>query len=72
MLGQLSQYLPAVVKQVLAVIQNKVMSLGGSVPSSLQAEPFADSALSQVNSPFCMHAIRRLSASISCQLVRVV
>lgn len=48
MLGQLSQYPPAVVKQILAVIQDKVMSLGGSVPGSLQAEPFADSALSQV------------------------
>ena len=72
MLGQLSQYPPAIVKQVLAVIQNEVMSLGGSVPGSLQAEPFADSTLSQASSPFCMHAIRGLSASLNCQVVRVV
>ena len=69
MLGQLSQYPPSVVKQILAVIQNKVMSLGESVPGSLQAEPFADSALSQVDSSFCMHAIRWLSASTNCQVV---
>ena len=70
MLGQLSQYPPSVVKQILAVIQSKVMSLGESVPGSLQVEPFADSALSQVKPSFCMHAIRRLSASTRFHMVK--
>ena len=72
MLGQLSQYLPDVVKQVLAVTQNKVMSLGGSVSGSLQAESAKGCAwrafrrLRSVSGklPF-LHACRRTALSFS-------
>lgn len=48
LLSQLSEFPPVSVQQILAVIQDKVLSLGADVPISIQAQPFSDAALAQV------------------------
>lgn len=48
LLSQLSQFPPVSVQQILAVMQDKVLSLGADVPVSTQAQPFSDAALAQV------------------------
>lgn len=48
LLSQLSQFPPEAVQRILGVILEKVLPLGKGVPSSLQAQPFGDSALAQV------------------------
>ena len=48
LLSHLASFPPLVVQQILNVIQDRVLSLGLDVPTSVRAQAFSDTALARV------------------------
>lgn len=48
LLQNLEQFPPEAVLSILTLLQTRVLGIGEAIPGKLQAEPFGDTALSQV------------------------
>ena len=56
LLHNLEHFPPESVLAILTTLQDRVLGMGDAIPNELQAEPFGDTALSQVMpSVLCRH-----------------